>query len=70
MDPLDNEGPCVPAEKSHTAKEIEDLQDRIVRLASNRERLPQPLFWSLFTSRINEIKKNKELARLLNDVLG
>jgi hypothetical protein len=67
---VDDEGGNERAERSHTAKEIADLQDRILRLASNRERLPQPLFWSLFHSRISEIKKNKELARLLNDVLG
>jgi hypothetical protein len=59
-----------PHQRSATAKEIADLQDRILKLAHNRERLPQPLFWSLFNSRIHEIKKNKELERLLNDVLG
>jgi len=58
------------SDKSQTAKEIADLQERILRLANSRERLPQPLFWSLFNSRIKEIKKNKELERLLNDVLG
>ncbi len=62
---------CGPSfEKSATAREISDLQERILKLARNRERLPQPLFWSLFHSRLSEIKKNKELARLLNDVLG
>jgi len=57
-------------ERSATAKEIADLQDKILKFARNRERLPQPLFWSLFNSRIRDIKKNKELERLLNDVLG
>ena len=66
----EEDGESVIIEKSQTAKEIADLQERILRLANNRERLPQPLFWSLFNSRISEIKKNKELARLLNDVLG
>ncbi len=63
---------CQPqqAERSQTAKEIADLQERILRLARDRERLPQPLFWSLFNSRIQEIKKDKELKRLLSDVLG
>lgn len=59
-----------PAERSQTAKEIADLQDKILKLANSRERLPQPLFWSLFNSRIRDIKKNKELDRLLSDVLG
>ena len=57
-------------EKSAIAKEIETLQETILRLARNRERLPQPLFWSLFHSRISDIKRNKELSRLLKDVLG
>jgi len=63
---------CEPqqTERSQTAKEIADLRDRILRLARDRERLPQPLFWSLFNSRIQEIKKEKELKRLLSDVLG
>jgi hypothetical protein len=63
---------CEPqqTERSQTAKEIADLQERILRLARDRERLPQPLFWSLFNSRIQEIKKEKELKRLLSDVLG
>lgn len=57
-------------ERSQTAKEIAALQEKILRLANERERLPQPLFWSLFNSRIAEIRKNKDIARLLNDVLG
>lgn len=63
-------GPNLQVERSQTALEIADLQERILKLANSRERLPQPLFWSLFNSRIKDIKKNKELARLLNDVLG
>jgi TATA-binding protein-associated factor Taf7 len=57
-------------ERTQTAKEIAALHEKLMRLARDRERLPQPLFWSLFNSRIQEIKKNKELQRLLSDVLG
>jgi len=60
----------VRVEKTQTAKEIAALHEKLMRLARDRERLPQPLFWSLFNSRIQEIKKNKELQRLLSDVLG
>lgn len=60
----------IVTEKSAIAKEIETLQETILRLARDRERLPQPLFWSLFNSRITDIKRNKELSRLLKDVLG
>jgi hypothetical protein len=58
------------SEKTPIAKEIEALQETVLRFARDRERLPQPLFWSLFNSRINDIKRNKELSRLLKDVLG
>jgi hypothetical protein len=68
LDSQDEESPQ-PIEKSAIATEIDSLHDKILRLASNRERLPQPLFWSLFNSRISEIKRSKDLARLLKDVL-
>jgi hypothetical protein len=59
-----------PSGKSAIATEIENLQEKVLRFARERERLPQPLFWSLFNSRIKDIKRNKELSRLLKDVLG
>jgi hypothetical protein len=58
------------AEKSPVAREIEDLQATVLRFARERERLPQPLFWSLFNARLRDIKKNKELERLLRESLG
>jgi hypothetical protein len=65
----DTESP-EPSEKSAIAREIETLQETVLRFARERERLPQPLFWSLFNSKIKDIKRNKELSRLLKDVLG
>ena len=58
------------AERSAIAREVEDLQKTVLRLARDRERLPQPLFWSLFNSRLKDIKKHKDLARLLKETLG
>ena len=58
------------SEKSVVAREVDDLQRTILRLARDRERLPQPLFWSLFNSRLRDIKKQKELRRLLKETLG
>ena len=58
-----------PSERSGVAEDIEDLRSTILRVAKERERLPQPLFWSLFNSRLKEIKRHKELSRLLNTVL-
>jgi hypothetical protein len=64
------DSPSSEREKSATAQEIEDLHSTVLKFARARERLPQPLFWSLFNSRIRDIKRNKELSRLLKDVLG
>jgi TATA-binding protein-associated factor Taf7 len=58
------------SEKSTVAREIENLQSTVLRYARERERLPQPLFWSLFNSRLRDIKKTKELERLLRETLG
>ena len=57
-------------EKSAIAQDISNLRDTILRLARDRERLPQPLFWSLFNSRLKDIKKTKEQERLLRESLG
>ena len=62
--------PGCPQEKSVIAREIEHLQSTVLRFAKNRERLPQPLFWSLFNSRIRDIKREKELPRLMRETLG
>lgn len=57
-------------DKSAVAREIESLQETVNRFTRERERLPQPLFWSLFNSRIREIKKTKELSRAVKEALG
>lgn len=58
------------SERSVIAKEVSSLQDTVLRLARDRERLPQPLFWSLFNSRLKDIKRQKEEARALKAALG
>ena len=57
-------------ERSGVAREIDDLKSTILRLSKDRERLPQPLFWSLFNSRLRDIKRHKELERLMRETLG
>jgi hypothetical protein len=57
-------------QRSAVAREVEELQKTVLRFARDRERLPQPLFWSLFNSRLRDIKKHKDLARLLKETLG
>jgi hypothetical protein len=69
--PSDRDNENAPTlDKSAIASEIEDLHQTILRFAKNQETLPQPLFWSLFNSRITQIKRNKDIARVLKDVLG
>lgn len=65
----DEQDSCV-AERSAVAREIAELQETILRLARDRERLPQPLFWSLFNSRLEDIKRHKESERALKSALG
>jgi hypothetical protein len=53
-------------ERSAVAHDLANLKSTITRLVEDRERLPQPMFWSLFNARINDIKKQKELERVIN----
>ena len=65
----DDSDPPAPVERSATAREVSKLQDTVRRLVEEREVLPQPLFWSLFNSRLSDIKKQKEVSRLLRGAL-
>ncbi|NDF15733.1 hypothetical protein EB061_10500 [bacterium] len=58
-----------PKERSAVATNIESLQATVRRLAEERDVLPQPLFWSLFHSRLASIKKQKEISRVVSEVL-
>lgn len=57
-------------QRSPLAEELQELKTTILRVASERERLPQPLFWSLFRSRIDAIRKAKEVERVIAEELG
>jgi len=59
-----------PTERSAVATNIDNLQATVRRLAEEREVLPQPLFWSLFHTRLTAIKKQKEIARVVSEALG
>lgn len=69
MNDEDDELPTPPSERSATAREVSKLQDTVRRLMDERDVLPQPLFWSLFNSRLSDIKKQKEVSRLLREKL-
>jgi hypothetical protein len=66
----DDFDPLAPRQPSALAREIEALRDKVKDLTEARSRLPQPLFWSLFNSRIREIKERKEAERTIKAVLG
>lgn len=54
--------------QSEISRRLERLKVATVDAARSRERLPQPLFWSLFRSEIEELRQQKELRRLLQSV--
>ena len=56
-------------EPSAVAKRISRLKNASLSAIGKRERLAQPLFWSLFQSEIEEIRKKKSEERLLRKIL-
>jgi hypothetical protein len=67
ISPDEQEGEEV--QRSAVAEDLASLKATVTKLVEERDRLPQPMFWSLFNSRINSIKKHKELKRLLASTL-
>lgn len=59
-----------PRERSAISANIDNLKATVKRLSEEREVLPQPLFWSLFHSRLAAIKKQKEIERVVSEALG
>jgi len=55
---------------SQLAEDLNELKRTVVRLCEERERLPQPMFWSLLRSRLTNIRKAKALQRILDEKLG
>ena len=55
---------------SELAKDLSKFKNSIKTAVSSRERLPQPLFWSLFNSKIKELKERKESTRRIDQLLG
>ena len=65
----DDEDEGLP-EKSKLAQEIERLKTVTIKATKERERLPQPLFWALFKSKLKELKDEKHNKRVVDEVLG
>lgn len=67
---MDDDSLPKPVNRSAIADDLASLQSVVRKLSEERERLPQPFFWSLFSARLASIKKQKEIERTLAAVLG
>lgn len=45
---------------SKISKQVSRVRRTVIRLASEREKLPQSLFWSLFRSQVDDIREKKQ----------
>ena len=63
----ENQSPVPP---SDLARRINQLRRSSLDAANRRERLPQPFFWSLFSSQLAEIKEEKRNKRAVLELLG
>lgn len=59
-----------PKEPSLVAQEVARLKRASFKAAEVRERLPQPLFWSVFGQQLNEIRQLKAKVRAIESVLS
>ncbi len=55
--------------RSEVAEKVLSLKKTAWRVSKDRERLPQPLFWSLFGLQLRDIKRRKEKERQLRKLL-
>jgi len=56
--------------RSALAEELQAFKQSIFETVEKRDRLPQPMFWAVFGSRLEEVKKAKALKRALDEKLG
>jgi hypothetical protein len=61
--------PLLRSSPSKLSRDVQRLKEVVFRQAAKRERLPQELFWSLFHSEIDAIKRNKEKQRVIRKLL-
>ena len=58
-----------PEGPSKIARRLDDLKNATLRAIGARERLPQPLFWSLFSSQVEDIRAARRAQRQLRKIL-
>ncbi len=51
------------------SQDLQRLKSSTLRVVDSRERLPQPLFWSLFHSQMAALKKRKKKNREVQSAL-
>ena len=52
------------AERTYVADRLDRLKRATLNVVNRRERLPQPLFWSLFHTEVDEIRKKRKQERV------
>lgn len=57
-------------EMSDEAVALARLKTSVLQAAKDRDRLPQPLFWSLFHSELKKIKEKRCIKRALDELLS
>jgi len=65
QEPPDGDGEAAVHEPSQISLDLGELKRTALGVVRKREIVPQPLFWSLFLGRIQDIRKRKEKEKLL-----
>lgn len=66
---LEDDEPGEASAPSAIAREVKRIKDETILALERRERLPQPLFWSLFGHAIGRVKQKKRAAREARELL-
>lgn len=67
-EPTTGEDAPEPQEPTVLASKLDRLKSATLNVVRSRNRLPQPFFWSLFHSELQEIKKQKAHERLIRKI--
>ena len=54
--------------QSEIARRLARLRKVTLDAAQKREHIPQPLFWSLFHAELDELRRQKELLRVVDSL--
>jgi hypothetical protein len=54
---------------SAVAIQLRTLRSAVLRAVNSRERVPHPLFWSLFLTEVSQLKRRKHEQRVVDQLL-